>query len=83
MRYADISGPTGIGSIPDVPSLPAGVRTGSYRSGSVDERGFTEEPKEDPKAAELKLLDKDDFDPDACTYDCSPYTSNDARRTAT
>ncbi|TBU58130.1 hypothetical protein BD310DRAFT_927740 [Dichomitus squalens] len=65
MRYADISGPAGIGSIPDVPSLPTGVRVGSYRGGSVDERGFTEEPKEDPKAAELRLLDKDDFDPDA------------------
>ena len=65
MRYADISGPTDA-LVPDVPSLPIGLRTGAYRQQGQEEQAYTEEPKEDPRAAELKLLDKDDFDPDAC-----------------
>ncbi|KZT22685.1 hypothetical protein NEOLEDRAFT_638705 [Neolentinus lepideus HHB14362 ss-1] len=60
-RYADISGPTGVTNIPAVPALPIGTRP------------LVEEPeemgrevlREDPKVAEMKLLDKDDFDPDA------------------
>ena len=69
MRYADISGPTDA-LVPDVPSLPIGLRTGAYRQQGQEEQAYTEEPKEDPRAAELKLLDKDDFDPDACACAC-------------
>ena len=67
MRYADISGPTDV-QVPDVPALPIGVRASSsqYRQAGQEEQRFTEEPKEDTGAAELRLLDKDDFDPDAC-----------------
>lgn len=72
MRYADISGPTDA-LVPDVPSLPIGVRGGPYRQQGQEQQQFTEEPEEDPKAAELKLLDKDDFDPDACAYACRCY----------
>ncbi|KAI1791961.1 hypothetical protein LXA43DRAFT_1008616 [Ganoderma leucocontextum] len=67
MRYADISAPTDLMGIPDVPSLPASLRAGPYTEGMlVDEPGpLVEEPNEEVRAAELKLLDKDDFDPDA------------------
>ncbi|RDX44306.1 hypothetical protein OH76DRAFT_1409275 [Lentinus brumalis] len=64
MRYADISAPTDA-LVPDVPSLPIGMRAGQYMQQSQDEQIITEEPKEDPRTAELKLLDRDDFDPDA------------------
>ena len=64
MRYADISAPTDA-LVPDVPALPIGVR-GSAQHGRPEEQRLTEEPREDVHAAELKLLDKDDFDPDAC-----------------
>lgn len=64
MRYADISAPTDA-SVPAVPSLPIGVRPGPLRG--IDESiAFTDEPQEDPKISELRLLDDDKFDPDAC-----------------
>ena len=70
MRYADISAPTDA-LVPDVPALPIGVRaSGSSRQTGQEEIRFTEEPREDTSAAELKLLDKDDFDPDACACVC-------------
>ena len=68
MRYADISLPTDA-VIPDVPALPMGMR-GSYRGQGQEQLRFTEEPAEDPKLAELRLLDQDQFDPDACAYAC-------------
>ncbi|KAI0352237.1 hypothetical protein OH77DRAFT_1460684 [Trametes cingulata] len=61
MRYADISAPTDV-SVPDVPAIPIGMRAAPYMQ---EEQRFTEEPKEDPMISELRLLDKDDFDPDA------------------
>ncbi|KAH9854378.1 hypothetical protein C2E23DRAFT_753413 [Lenzites betulinus] len=61
MRYADISAPTDA-SVPDVPAIPIGMRAASY---SQEEQRYTEEPQEDPMLSELRLLDKDDFDPDA------------------
>ncbi|KAI0829081.1 hypothetical protein BC628DRAFT_1315984 [Trametes gibbosa] len=61
MRYADISAPTDA-SVPDVPAIPIGMRTASYPQ---EEQRFTEEPVEDPMLSELRLLDKDEFDPDA------------------
>ena len=62
MRYADISAPTDA-SVPDVPAIPIGLRATQSRQ---DEQSFTEEPKEDPMLSELRLLDQDEFDPDAC-----------------
>ncbi len=66
MRYADISLPTDA-LIPNVPALPAGMQ-GSYMGQGKDQQRFTEEPAEDPKLTELRLLDQDQFDPDACAY---------------
>ncbi|KAI0640292.1 hypothetical protein C8Q77DRAFT_1153163 [Trametes polyzona] len=63
MRYADISAPTDA-SVPDVPAIPIGMRATSS-SYTQEEQRFTEEPREDPMVSELRLLDKDDFDPDA------------------
>ena len=75
MRYADISGPADI-SVPDMPSIPLGLRQGNRDDGSSVGRGSTdgksgrregkEREKEDAKIAEKKMLDKDDFDADAC-----------------
>ena len=73
MRYADISLPANIVGVPDVPSLPAGLRSAPlHEDGAlVEEPGsFVEEPNDEMKEEELKLLDKDDFDPDACASSC-------------
>ncbi len=64
MRYADISSPTDA-SVPAVPSIPFTLRPGTYKDSDEVPRG-REQPKEDTKEIELKMLDKDDFDPDAC-----------------
>ncbi|CDO77292.1 hypothetical protein BN946_scf184753.g42 [Trametes cinnabarina] len=63
MRYADISAPTEA-SVPDVPAIPIGMRAIPSTS-TQEEQKFPEEPKEDPMLAELRLLDQDQFDPDA------------------
>jgi exocyst complex component 8 len=74
MRYADISDPTNP-SVPAMPSLTIGARPGS--GGGVKEDGQgggagagankkEKERQEDPRIAERKMLDKEDFDPDAC-----------------
>lgn len=64
MRYAEISSPTDA-LVPAVPALPIGLQPISP-SGIIHE-GIpeVETPREDPRLAELRLLDKDDFDPDA------------------
>ncbi|TFY73945.1 hypothetical protein EWM64_g10067, partial [Hericium alpestre] len=69
MRYADISGPTGVaGAVPAVPSVPIGLRPGGgARLREVDEV-LNQGPaltKEEQKAAENRLLDAESFDPDA------------------
>lgn len=87
MRYADISGPTDV-SVPDMPSIPLGLRPGNRDDGSSVGRGSAageegksgrregkERDREDPRIAEKKMLDKDDFDADACAwYDYTPET---------
>ena len=70
MRYADISSPTG-GDIPAMPSLPLALRPG-YRGQDI-QIPRTDEPKEDPKELEQRLLDQDDFDPDACEFTSCVY----------
>ncbi|KZP28786.1 hypothetical protein FIBSPDRAFT_728388 [Athelia psychrophila] len=74
MRYAEISGPTGISEVPEVPTLPSTLRPGRGNSGddanarvlgdgaSVATR---RERSDDPRVLERRMLDKDDFDPDA------------------
>ncbi|OBZ68581.1 Exocyst complex component EXO84 [Grifola frondosa] len=63
MRYADISAPTDA-TVPDVPSLPIGFLPASLR-GPDAPSVISEEPKEDPQISELRLLDEENFDPDA------------------
>jgi len=70
MRYADISNPTDL-NVPAMPALPiglgGGVRGGASREQDevVKDRSGT---KEDERVVsdDKKLLDKEDFDPDAC-----------------
>ncbi|TFY54472.1 hypothetical protein EVG20_g9690, partial [Dentipellis fragilis] len=66
MRYADISAPTGA-SVPAVPTVPIGLRPGGGVRREADEGVRTGQApsKEEARAAENKLLDSDDFDPDA------------------
>ncbi|TDL19395.1 hypothetical protein BD410DRAFT_774042 [Rickenella mellea] len=63
MRYADISAPTDV-SVPALPSMPMpiGVRGNSKDEEVVKER---EVVKEDPRAVDIRILDKETFDPDA------------------
>jgi exocyst complex component 8 len=68
-RYATISAPTPAdASAPSVPTIPLGLREpglGIVRE--QDEFVQKQAPsKEDLRAAENKLLDTDEFDPDAC-----------------
>lgn len=83
MRYADISGPTDVASVPSVPSIPIGLRPSGGQVPARRDRGrdqFDEGEEEEEvvkdrgpsleeiKAAENKLLDVDEFDPDACVF---------------
>ncbi|KAI0937467.1 hypothetical protein AcV5_005372 [Taiwanofungus camphoratus] len=63
MRYADISSPTDA-AVPAVPSLPIGVLPAPIQERDEGRRG-PRQPKEDLRDSELRLLDKDNFDPDA------------------
>jgi exocyst complex component 8 len=66
LRYTEISAPTEA-SVPDVPSVPIGLRPGAVRD--LDEIVLeSANVREDPKAIDQRLLDKDDFDPDTCGY---------------
>jgi exocyst complex component 8 len=69
MRYADISSPTGA-DIPAVPTIPLGLFPGGIKGQNIS-MPITEEPQEDPRAVELRLLDDEDFDPDACKLCCA------------
>lgn len=78
MRYADISSPTGV-DIPAVPSLPLALRPGFTGQDFAIPR--TDEPKEDVNEVEKRLLDDDDFDPDACeeaSYACAVALNENA-----
>ncbi|KAG1742727.1 uncharacterized protein EDB91DRAFT_1127738 [Suillus paluster] len=63
LRYAEISAPTEA-SVPDVPSVPIGLRPGTARD--PDEIVLESASiREDQKAIDQRLLDKEDFDPDS------------------
>ncbi|KAF7798512.1 hypothetical protein EIP86_009733 [Pleurotus ostreatoroseus] len=67
MRYADISAPTDA-SVPAVPTIPLGMRQGAPLSTSpegisVEER--MQASKEEQREREMRMLDKEEFDPDA------------------
>jgi hypothetical protein len=70
MRYANISGPTDV-SVPAMPSMPIGARPevgGEVREESDTGARREREKVEDQRIAERKMLDKEDFDPDACEW---------------
>ena len=64
MRYADISSPTGA-SIPAVPTIPIALRQEPSKA-SDDISIVLEAKKEDTRETDLKMLDAERFDPDAC-----------------
>jgi hypothetical protein len=65
MRYANISSPTGASGVPDVPSVPidVGLATLREQDETVSDRSAS---AEDPRAADRKILEQENFDPDAC-----------------
>ncbi|KAI6133654.1 hypothetical protein EV401DRAFT_1912524 [Pisolithus croceorrhizus] len=63
LKYAEISSPTDV-SVPTVPSIPIGLRPGLARDPDEIVRDVAE-VKEDPRLADQRLLDKQNFDPDA------------------
>jgi exocyst complex component 8 len=67
-RYATISAPTPtVASVPSVPTIPLSLQPGLGIVREQDEVIQQQAPsKEDLRAAENKLLDVDEFDPDAC-----------------
>ena len=69
-RYATISAPTPTDtSTPSVPTIPLDLRgTGLVSIREKDDTSQIQTPtKEDLRALENKLLDVEDFDPDACS----------------
>lgn len=62
LRYAEISLPTEA-SVPAVPTVPLEPRLGAARDPDEIVRN-TSEIKEDPRVADQRLLDNEDFDPD-------------------
>ncbi|KIM88914.1 hypothetical protein PILCRDRAFT_3077 [Piloderma croceum F 1598] len=72
MRYADISGPTNA-SVPPMPTMPMSLRPGVIdvvkeevqSDDGASKKEKEKEKYEDPRIADRKMLDKEDFDPDA------------------
>ena len=67
-RYATISAPTPTDAVPSVPTISLDIRgTGLVPIREKDENSQVQTPtKEDLRAAENRLLDVEEFDPDAC-----------------
>ena len=72
MRYADISVPQPTENVPALPNVPAGFRPGHARTESEGSMMIKrEKQKEDARAAENRLLDKQNFEPDVCEHRCT------------
>ena len=67
MRYVDISGPTALNLPPAVPELPSSVRSKEQEQDEVVQ-DLSAQVQLDPRAANNAVLEKDDFDPDACVF---------------
>ncbi|KAF7974912.1 hypothetical protein HWV62_11077 [Athelia sp. TMB] len=74
MRYAEISAPTNILEVPEVPTLPSTMRPGqgtgrddanAKLTGDGASGATRRDRMEDPRVLERRMLDKEDFDPDA------------------
>lgn len=70
LRYAEISSPTEA-SVPAVPTIPLGLRPGAPRDRDEIVLDIAQ-VKEDPRALDQRLLDKDDFNPDDCESHWTP-----------
>ena len=76
-RYATISAPTPTdASTPSVPTIPLDLLgNGLALIREKDETSQVQTPtKEDLRAAENRLLDVEEFDPDTCTCPLIAYT---------
>lgn len=71
LRYAEISSPTDA-YVPAVPTIPLGLRPGVQRDPDEIVKDVAQ-VKEDPRALDQRLLDKEDFDPDDCAHH-KPFT---------
>ena len=72
-RYATISAPTPTDATPpSVPTIPFGLRSPGLDNIRENEEVVQQQPlsREEIRNAENKLLDAEDFDPDACA--CGP-----------
>jgi hypothetical protein len=69
-RYATISAPTPTDAAPSVPTIPLDLRgNGLVPIREKDETSLVQTPtKEDLRAAENRLLDVEEFDPDVCAW---------------
>ena len=72
-RYATISAPTPTdATLPSVPTIPLGFRSTGLGNIPENDEVVQQQPpsREEIRTAENKLLDAEDFDPDACA--CGP-----------
>jgi len=64
MRYADISGPTGL-SVPAMPAMPIGMRDIAPKErDEVPARG--RDVKEESKGIDTRAMEQENFDPESC-----------------
>lgn len=69
MRYADISAPLDFQGIPDVPAIPIHLRPGIPGSNRGEyENGVQRERQQKDPRRDLKAMEQDDFDPEACKF---------------
>lgn len=77
MRYADISGPVDVPPMPPMPTFQAG-------GGEAEDAVYTAKAtREEVRATEddKKLLDQDEFDPEACELQSSHLVSSNCHST--
>jgi hypothetical protein len=72
MRYANIAGPE---DVPDMPSMPSGIASSKGPSQAGGTRRDEGPDTRNPRAVDIKILDKDDFNPDACKSSACVFRS--------